>query len=114
MDGARRPSQRFVCGKIKQKTTTLYAATSSRGIAAAMDAVRHGKSSMHDMVIDDNSLDKSCDCETQSSFVGYDSGGCLPCVRVDSSFYIMNFVESIMDKYNIVHGNPAIVQEGGD
>ena len=46
-----------------------------------------------------------CRCETADavSHIAYDSGGCLPCVHQDCSYYIQNFVESILETYHVAY-----------
>jgi len=49
---------------------------------------------------DESSQMQVCACTSVSSYVSYDSGGCLPCVRQDCSYHIQNFVETILDQYH--------------
>lgn len=39
----------------------------------------------------------TCACRYPSMYISYDSGGCLPCVKADSAFYILNFCETVLE-----------------
>jgi len=54
---------------------------------------------------DSEALAVVCACESRDACVNiaYDSGGCLPCVHQDCSYYIQNFVETILESYHVAY-----------
>jgi len=46
-----------------------------------------------------------CRCESAGAacHIAYDTGGCLPCVHQDCSYYIQNFVETILERYHVAY-----------
>jgi hypothetical protein len=54
---------------------------------------------------DSEALAVVCGCTSHdaSRNIAYDSGGCLPCVHQDCSYYIQNFVETILESYHVAY-----------